>query len=283
MISKPRLTVILLVLCTAASVQAQTTAAGSSSPAASGHTSDGNSQPTQDANQVIQTYKTSLKNLAASYESELKKLTERNAQLKQMLAQGYVSHLEVDQSDKAVAEAQARLDETRKQMAEADSAGTPQNKLGNIIGSPQQWATGNAKIDSLIHQYSSLYGVDPYLVYCVMRQESGFDPTRISPKGARGLMQLLPDTAARYGVVNIADPAQNIMAGTRYLKALLQQFNGNVTLALAGYNAGEGAVVKYGNTVPPYRETIDYVRNITTRYNPKFKSVPAVKKGASGR
>jgi len=93
----------------------------------------------------------------------------------------------------------------------------------------------------------------------------------------------MPDTAARYGVVNIADPAQNIMAGTRYLKTLLQQFNGNVTLAVAGYNAGEGAVVKYGNTVPPYRETIDYVRNITTRYNPKFKSVPAVKKGASGR
>jgi soluble lytic murein transglycosylase-like protein len=283
MISKATLTVILLVLCTAASVQARTTAAGSSSPAASGQASDGNSQPTQDANQVIQTYKTSLKNLAASYDSELKKLTERNTQLKQMAAQGYVSHLEVDQSDKAVAEAQARLDETRKQMAEADSAGTAQGELGNIIGNSQQWATGSAKIDALIRQYTALYGVDPYLVYCVMRQESGFDPTRISPKGARGLMQLMPDTAARYGVVNIADPAQNIMAGTRYLKALLQQFNGNVTLALAGYNAGEGAVVKYGNTVPPYRETIDYVRNITTRYNPKFKSVPAVKKGASGR
>jgi soluble lytic murein transglycosylase-like protein len=281
MISKATLTVILLVLCTAASVQAQT--ARSSSQAASGQTGDGNTQPAQSAAQAIETYKTSLKNLAASYDSELQKLTERNAQLKQMLAQGYVSHLEVDQSDKAVADAQAKLDETRKQMAEADSAGAAQDELGNIIGNPRQWATGNAKIDALIRQYSALYGVDPYLVYCVMRQESGFDPARISPKGARGLMQLMPDTAARYGVVNIADPAQNIMAGTRYLKGLLQQFNGNVALALAGYNAGEGAVVKYGNTVPPYRETIDYVRNITTRYNPKFKSVPAVKKGASGR
>jgi soluble lytic murein transglycosylase-like protein len=280
MISKPTLTVILLVLCTAASVRAQTAAAGSSSQAASAQAGDGNTQPAQSAAQAIETYKTSLKNLAASYDSELKKLTERNAQLKQMLAQGYVSHLEVDQSDKAVAEAQARLDETRKQ---ADSVGAARDELGNIIGNPRQWATGNAKIDALIRQYAALYGVDPYLVYCVMRQESGFDPTRISPKGARGLMQLMPDTAARYGVVNIADPAQNIMAGTRYLKALLQQFNGNVSLALAGYNAGEGAVVKYGNTVPPYRETIDYVRNITTRYNPKFKSVPAVKKGASGR
>ena len=283
MISKAILSVILLVLCAAGAVQAQTTAASGDQTTSAAQTNEGNSGPAQDATQAVLTYKTNLKNLAASYEAGLKKLTDRNAQLKEMLAQGYVSHLEVDQSDKAVAEAQAKLDETRKRIAEADSPRDPQDQLGNIIGNPRQWATGNAKIDGLIRQYSALYGVDPYLVYCVMRQESGFDPTRISPKGARGLMQLMPDTAARYGVVNIADPAQNVMAGTRNLKALLQQFNGNVTLALAGYNAGEGAVVKYGNTVPPYRETIDYVRNITTRYNPKFKSVSAVKKGASGR
>jgi soluble lytic murein transglycosylase-like protein len=82
-----------------------------------------------------------------------------------------------------------------------------------------------------------------------------------------GLMQLMPGTAARYGVTNPYDVAQSIMGGTRYLKDLLKMFNGRVDLALAGYNAGEGAVMKFGNTIPPYNETRNYVRLILKRYN----------------
>src|ERR1044071_2403117 len=91
------------------------------------------------------------------------------------------------------------------------------------------------------------------------KQESGFRPSAVSSKGAQGLMQLMPDTAARYGVTNPYDVGQRIMAGTRYVKDLLTMFNGRVDLALAGYNAGEGAVMKYGNTIPPSSETRNYV------------------------
>ena len=106
----------------------------------------------------------------------------------------------------------------------------------------------------------------PYFIYCVMNHESGFRSTAVSPKGAQGLMQLIPATAARYGVTNPFDPSQNIMAGTRYLKDLLNLFDGKIDLVLAAYNAGEGAVMKYGNRVPPYQETRNYVRNISARY-----------------
>jgi soluble lytic murein transglycosylase-like protein len=102
-----------------------------------------------------------------------------------------------------------------------------------------------------------------------MAQESSFSTGATSPKGAQGLMQLMPDTAARYGVTNPYDVSQNIKGGTRYLKDLLKMFNGRVDLALAGYNAGEGAVMKYGNTIPPYTETRNYVRLILKRYNTK--------------
>jgi hypothetical protein len=128
------------------------------------------------------------------------------------------------------------------------------------------WTTGNARIDSLIKQNGTKHGVDPYLVFCVMEQESHFSTRAVSPKGARGLMQLMPGTGARFGVRNPFSPAENIAAGTRYLKQLLTQFNGRVDLVLASYNAGEGAVVKFGHRVPPYRETREYVRRISYRY-----------------
>ena len=105
-----------------------------------------------------------------------------------------------------------------------------------------------------------------------MSQESGFTSGAVSPKGAQGLMQLMPDTAARYGVTNPYDVAQSIMGGTRYLKDLLTMFNGRVDLALAGYNAGEGAVMKYGNSIPPYSETRKYVKLILARYSKKQAS-----------
>ena len=99
-----------------------------------------------------------------------------------------------------------------------------------------------------------------------MRQESGFNHRAVSRVGARGLMQLMPDTARRFGVRNINDPVENLDAGTRYLKFLLNLFNDNVNLALAGYNAGENAVIRYGYQVPPYRETQQYVYLINAAY-----------------
>ncbi len=126
--------------------------------------------------------------------------------------------------------------------------------------------TGNTKIDEIIVAAATRHGVEPLLLYSVMHQESAFNSQAVSPKGARGLMQLMPATAARFGVKNIFDPEQNIHGAAQYLRFLLDLFDGNVSLALAGYNAGEGAVKKYGYAVPPYPETINYVRKIKRRY-----------------
>jgi|GEM_PF-207701 len=128
------------------------------------------------------------------------------------------------------------------------------------------FSTGDSKVDALIVGAGRRHGVDPMLVYAVMHRESSFKRMAISHKGASGLMQLMPATARRFGVRNIFDPAENVEAGTRYLRWLLNTFGGDVRLALAGYNAGEGAVMKYGWRVPPYRETQEYVRRITERY-----------------
>jgi len=126
--------------------------------------------------------------------------------------------------------------------------------------------TGNARIDEIICAAATRHGVEPLLLYSVMHQESAFNSQALSPKGARGLMQLMPATAARFGVKNIYDPEQNIHGAAQYLRFLLDLFDGDVSLALAGYNAGEGAVKKYGYAVPPYPETINYVRKIKRRY-----------------
>jgi soluble lytic murein transglycosylase-like protein len=128
------------------------------------------------------------------------------------------------------------------------------------------YTTGDAGVDSHIVNSSARYGVDPVLIYAIMHRESAFKKRAMSHKGARGLMQLMPATAARFGVRDIYDPQQNIDAGTRYMRWLLDRFDGDVRLALAGYNAGEGAVDKYGRRVPPYRETQEYVRRISERY-----------------
>ncbi len=135
---------------------------------------------------------------------------------------------------------------------------------GNSMGS---FTTGNPLFDSYIVESSMRYGIDPLLIYAQMHQESAFKLKATSHKGASGLMQLMPPTARRFGVTDIYDPRQNIDAGIKYMRWLLNTFNGDVNLALAGYNAGEGAVMKYGNTIPPYNETREYVRRITARYN----------------
>lgn len=129
------------------------------------------------------------------------------------------------------------------------------------------FTTGDTIVDTLIVESGTRNHVDPVLLYAIMHQESTFKRRAISPKGARGLMQLMPGTAARFGVTNIFDPRQNVEGGARYMRFLLDTFDGDVSLALAGYNAGEGAVMKYGYRVPPYSETQEYVRRIGTRYS----------------
>lgn len=121
---------------------------------------------------------------------------------------------------------------------------------------------------NLIASAASRYQIDPDFVTSVVKAESGFNSTAISPKGAQGLMQLMPETAARLGVENVLDPATNLGAGTKYLRQLLDQFDGDAVKALAAYNAGPQRVEQYGG-VPPYRETRDYVTRIIDDYNRK--------------
>lgn len=128
------------------------------------------------------------------------------------------------------------------------------------------YTSGNAQVDQYLINSATNNGVDPLLLYSIMHQESSFKSHAISPKGARGLMQLMPFTAMRYGVTNIFDPRQNIEGGARYVRFLLDRFDGDINLVLAGYNAGEGAVEKYGWHIPPYSETQEYVRRISRRY-----------------
>jgi soluble lytic murein transglycosylase-like protein len=141
--------------------------------------------------------------------------------------------------------------------------------------------TGNADYDRLVLESAMRNGVDPALMIEVMRQESGFNARAHSYKGACGLMQLMPGTAARFGVTKIFDPAQNIESGAKYLRFLLDKFDGDVQLTLAGYNAGEGAVVDAGYRVPRYRETQAYVHNISSRYGSSDKNARG--KGAAAQ
>jgi soluble lytic murein transglycosylase-like protein len=127
-------------------------------------------------------------------------------------------------------------------------------------------SSGDATIDAMVRQAAAKHGVDPRLIFLVMQAESGFRLRAVSPKGATGLMQLMPATAVRLGVGNILDPRENVFGGVKYLRWLLDRFGGDVRLALAGYNAGEHAVESYGNQVPPFLETQNYVRSIVLRY-----------------
>ena len=132
--------------------------------------------------------------------------------------------------------------------------------------------------ETLIQQYSPMieraslaHGVEKALVHAVISAESGYNPYAVSRTGALGIMQLMPDTAKRYGVKNSLDPVDNINGGVRYLKDLLVMFNGNIELAVAAYNAGENAVIRYGNRIPPYAETVHYVPKVLGFYR-KFQT-----------
>lgn len=128
-----------------------------------------------------------------------------------------------------------------------------------------QWKGDSKDFDGMIREASSKHGVDEALIRAVIKQESGYNPKATSWVGAQGLMQLMPETAAGLGVTDAYDPYQNIMGGTLYLRQLMDQFDGNLTKVLAGYNAGPGAVQKY-NGIPPYEETQNYVAKVLGNY-----------------
>ncbi len=121
--------------------------------------------------------------------------------------------------------------------------------------------------DRLIANAGDIYNVDPNLIKAIIKVESGFNPKAVSRKGAMGLMQLMPQTALKNGVVNPFDPADNIYGGVKYFRMLLNMFNGNLKLALAGYNAGENAVIDHGFSIPPYPETQNYVKKTLYHYS----------------
>jgi len=134
--------------------------------------------------------------------------------------------------------------------------------------------SGDCDLDWIIFRAGEKAGVDPRFIHAVINQESKYNPKAVSYVGAQGLMQMMPATAKRFGLKDPFDPAQNVEAGTKYLKWLLQRFNGDVSLALAGYNAGEGAVDKYKG-VPPFGETQNYVKKIVSSYGKNYHPVLA--------
>jgi len=226
-------------------------------------------------------YKKALSELEALYEREVQRRELQNSQSKDLYRDGLISRVDMEKSEKELADAKAKVEDTQLQIAIANKP-APVIPIDTVGGAAVDavWSTGNVRVDNLVRYYGNKYGVDPYLIFCLMSQESRFTASATSPKGAQGLMQLMPGTAARYGVTNPYDMSQSIMGGTRYLKDLLKMFNGRIDLALAGYNAGEGAVMKYGYTVPPYQETRNYVRLISARYAKK-KPARSVTKPAS--
>jgi Transglycosylase SLT domain len=130
---------------------------------------------------------------------------------------------------------------------------------------PEQHS-GNTLFHEIIRAAAERYGVDADLIHSVIAVESNFNPKAVSRKNARGLMQLMPQTAVRMGVTNIFDPKENVEGGTRYLRDMLARYNNDLTLALAAYNAGPENVERYGKRVPPYPETRVYVKKITQNY-----------------
>jgi soluble lytic murein transglycosylase-like protein len=135
------------------------------------------------------------------------------------------------------------------------------------VSIPQRWRERAASYQGLIDRTAKRMALQPALLKAVIAVESAFNPRAVSRAGAQGLMQLLPVTARRYGVGNAFDPEQNVLAGAQYLRDLLRRYNNNLELALAAYNAGEDAVDRYGQQIPPFRETQGYVPAVLRLYH----------------
>jgi soluble lytic murein transglycosylase-like protein len=137
---------------------------------------------------------------------------------------------------------------------------------GNSRYSLKKFKQNKAKVSPYIDEIAKQMHLHPGLLHAVVRVESAYDPRAVSHKGAQGLMQLMPATAKRYGVENSYDPQQNLRGGATYLKDLLRMFEYDIKLALAAYNAGENAVIKYGKQIPPYPETQNYVKKVLNEF-----------------
>jgi soluble lytic murein transglycosylase-like protein len=142
---------------------------------------------------------------------------------------------------------------------------SPSGDLPKTMPSAANTAQPAQPITQLVESVSQQFGVDKHLVTALIQQESGFNPKAVSKVGAQGLMQLMPQTAKSLGVNDPFNPAENLTGGVKYLKRLMNRYRGNIPLALAAYNAGEGAVSQHGG-IPPYKETQHYVRTILANY-----------------
>jgi soluble lytic murein transglycosylase len=164
--------------------------------------------------------------------------------------------------------------------------GTPRiynDQVFNASRSSRSFVDPRLELLSLIEQYAELRGLDPVLVRAMIQVESGYDPAAVSRKGAMGLMQLMPATAAELRVSDPFDPESNIRGGTAYMRRLLDEFDDQLVLALAGYNAGPQAVRRYGG-IPPYRETRDYVERVLRLYEgSEFVQIPQATVRSRGR
>jgi hypothetical protein len=154
----------------------------------------------------------------------------------------------------------------------------PSIAVGEAVGSPVRLPVGSEPVNEMVDELSAQHGVDPLLVHAVIHCESAYNRLAVSPKGAEGLMQLIPDTARRYGVKNSFDSRQNIEGGVRYLSELQGRYD-DLRLVLAAYNAGEGAVDRYRG-IPPYAETQEYVYKVGKRFGDLRRM--AMKRAAAG-
>lgn len=168
-----------------------------------------------------------------------------------------------------------------------DASTAPEALAAAVDPAARRWLNdaNSKRYERLIEQHATRQAVDPALVKAIVAVESSFTPTAVSPKGARGLMQVMPQTAARYGVSGdskrsaeekLLDPVVNLQVGTRYLRDLLARFADNIGLAVAAYNAGENAVERYKNRIPPYPETREYVKRVQQLYAAFRPATPAV-------